>query len=295
MPVAGVDLGGMDLRDVIFLGMFSLLFLQGLIRKQLVLPFWPSSGVWRAFMGLAVFSTPYALLYHNVAPNWAFAELRPVAFYGVFFVAAWAIRRPQQLVTVLVGLFVLADLTGAIIILQQFLGLDHYLLAAMENNWNIWRAGDSAGEFGTVRVIPPGHVLMFIMMLFAFVLLVYQRLSLRLRIVLALQFVYLNFSLLFTYTRAQWIAAVIAITIIVLLLSSAERSLLARYVLICLAIGLLVFAAFGTQIQVYLNNITFISALSERVYSIFTPEETLSSHSLQWRVFETEEALHSIS
>ena len=288
--------GGLDLRDLTLLGMLGLLGFQGLTRKALPVPWWPIGMLLLAFLGLAVFSAVYALFFQGVEPNWALNDLRILMYYAVFFVTSWVITQRRQLAIVLAGLFLIADLTAGIVILQQFLGTGNRLLAAMSGtHWHLWQQDAASGGFGLVRVVPPGHVLMYFMMVIAFGLMVFTRQNPRLRAILALQFVYLNVGLLLTYTRAQWVAAAIALGLIFIVLLPTYKAQFARYLVVGIPVLLLAYTLFGTELQESIENVPVANALAERALSIFTPGKTLETFSLQWRLFETEEALRSIS
>ncbi len=300
VPADVVDLrlpiGGLDLRDLVLIGVLGLLILKELSHRTLSVPLWRVGAPLLVFLGLAAFSTLYALLYQNVESNWVFSDLRVVLFYCVFFVTGWSVTNRRQLATILVGLFILADLVAGVLVLQQFLGADHPLLAAMSySNWrmNVEQTG-SSGSFGMVRIMPPGVVLVYFAMALALCLMVFtpQR---RLRTVFALQFVCLSFGILLTYTRALWIAAAAAVGLVVIALFPTYKAHLIHYTVIgIVAIGLVAGLA-SIDLQQSAGNSALVTTSLARVLSILTPEETLNSDSLQWRVFETEEGLRSVS
>ena len=58
---------------------------------------------------------------------------------------------------------------------------------------------------------------------------------------------------------------------------------------------LLVYGLFRAELQEILNNAPFVGTLLSRALSILTPQQTLETYSLDWRIFETNEALRSIS
>jgi len=288
--------GGLDLRDLTLLGMFGLLGFRGLARKALWVPWWPVGVPLLTFLGFAIFSAAYALFFQRVEANWALNDLRILMYYAVFFVTGWAITRRRQLTILIAGLFLIADLTAGIVLLQQFLGTENRLLAAMsDTHWGLWQQGAASGGFGIVRVVPPGHVLMYFMMVIALCLMVFARKNRRLRAIFALQFLYLNVGLLLTYTRAQWIAATIALGMIFIALIPAYKAQLARYLVIGISVFLLAYSLLGAGLQESIDNVPFVNVLTARVLSILTPSETLGSLSITWRLFETEEALRSIA
>jgi hypothetical protein len=287
--------GGLDLRDLALLGMLGLLGLQGLARKRLRIPWWPVGVPLLGFLGSALLSALYALFFQNVEPNWALSELRGLAYYAVFFIAGWAVTRPHQLTTVLVGLFTLADLTAGIVIAQEFLGTKIPLLTAMSAGaWRLWPAAATSGGFGTTRVIPPGHVLMYFMMIMAFCGLVAPNRTWRQRGALGMQFGLLNLGLLFTYTRAQWVASAIALGQICIILLPANKVRFARVLIAGVLVLLLAHGLLGAELQESMESSPGLKALGDRVLSLFRPSETLHSLSIEWRLFETREAVRSI-
>ena len=301
VPVEIVDLrlpigGGLDARDLVLLGMLGLLAARGLLNGRLALP-WPAVGLpLLMFLGLAFFSAVYALLYLGVERTWALAELRSEGFFLTFFVAGWAITRRDQLAVTIAGLFVIADLTAAIVILQQFLGANHPLLEVMSSsNWHLWQQETLSSGFGAVRIVPPGHVLMYFIMLVSICLMVFTTKKAHLRGIYLVQFAYLNIALLLTYTRAQWIAAIVAIGLIVVVLLRNHSARVFQYVLAGSAVLLLSYGLLGAQLEDRLQRLPFVYTLRDRALSVFSPSDTLQSYSLEWRRFEAEEALRSIA
>lgn len=291
-----LPIGGLELRDLALLGMAGLLILQGLIRKTLVIPLGSIGIPLLIFLGFAIFSTVYALFYQNVEFNWVFSELRILVFYCVFFVTGWAITRGRQLSILLIGLFIIADLITGVLFLQQYLGPNHPLLSAMSySNWRIYEIQQvsNAGIFGVVRIMPPGVLLPYFMMLMAFCLMVIPQRKQLLRSIYGFQFLYLNVGLLLTYTRALWFATAMAIGLVLIIRFLRDKDRIIRYITIGVAIFLLLSAVLGSQFFRG-KSFMFDNPFIERFLSIATPEETFSSNSLQARVFETEQGLRCI-
>lgn len=299
LPLDIVDIrlpigGGLELRDLLTLGLFSLLVFRGLSRKTLGIPWWPIGAPLTVFMAFVLFSTVYALFWESVEPHWVFSELRDLSAYALFFITAWSLGRPRHLVTVLVGLFVIADLTASIIFIQQFLGVSRPLLPAMAASyWGIWLEG-GAGSFGSVRVVPPSHVLIYFAMLIAGGLAIFET-NRRLRTGLVIQFGVLGLALLLTYTRAQWIATTIALALMATVLVPMYKAQIGRFALLSISIFLILLGFLGFGLQGLLQETPLITLLSDRATTLLTPDETIDSRSLQWRIFENEEALKSIS
>jgi hypothetical protein len=299
LPLDIVDIrlpigGGLELRDLLTLGLFGLLVFRGLARKTLNIPWWPVGAPLTVFMVLVLFSAAYALFWQGVASNWVFAELRDLSAYALFFITAWALAQPRHLVTILVGLFVIANLAAFIIFLQQFLGVSRHLLPAMTASyWGIWLQG-SAGSFGSIRVVPPSHVLVYFAMLIAAGLAIFES-NRRLRAGLVIQCGVLGLALLLTYTRAQWIATIIALVLMATVLVPMYKAQIARLALLSIPIFLIACGFLGFGLQRLLQETPVFTLLSDRATTLLAPDETIDSRSLQWRIFENEEALKSIS
>ncbi len=288
--------GGLDLRDLALLSMLGLLILQGLVRGRLAIEWWPVALPLLAFLGFAVFSAWYALFVQNVKATWALSDLRNLMYYAAFFVTSWAVTRRRQLAIVLAGMFLIADLTTGTIFLQQFLGSQQRLLAGMSaSSWLMWQQSSTSSGFGLVRVVPPGQVLVYFMMVLAFCLAMFARQNRRLQIVSALQFLYLGLGILLTYTRSQWVAVGAALGLILAVLVRAYRARLARYVVIGIAVLPLALSLYGFSATSLQQNIPVVNALAVRVQSMFTLGATLETGSSEWRLFEIREALRSIS
>jgi O-antigen ligase len=301
IPVDTVDLrlpiGGLELRDLAFIGVLGILILRELTHKTLSVPWWPVGAPLLVFLGLALISTLYALLFHHVASNWVFSDLRTLSFYGVFFVAGWAVRDRAPRTIVLVGLFILADVVVGVVILQQFLGAGHPLLAAMsEGNWQLYELQTAGtGGFGMVRLMPPGVVLVYFAMITAFCLIAFMARRPHLRAILGLQFLYLSFGLLLTYTRALWISTVFALMLVLIILSQTHKAHVMRYLRLGIPVLLLLLAVLGTGAAQQIGSLPLISAFVARVRSMSASADVIESSSLQWRLFEIEEGLRSVS
>jgi O-antigen ligase len=242
------------------------------------------------FLIMAVFSAFYALAIRHVESNWALSDLRSLSMYATFYIVLWSIERPEQLKTLLVGLFVIADLTTMIIYLQQFLGLGHPLLQAMTTvrDWRVYE------EVGVVRVIPAGHVLMHFMWFVALGLLVFARPNRRLKAFCVMQLLFIGGGHLFAYTRAQWIAMVVGLGLVCIVLVPRYKRHLARTAVITGSVLLLLAGVVAGGPLSDVSATPFVAGITERFGSLLTPSETAETGSLQWRSFEIEKALQAI-
>jgi O-antigen ligase len=294
-----LPIGGLFYYDVVLVGLFGVLALRALTYDGLRIDWWPVSMPILVFLALAVASVINAVGFREVDLARSLNELRPLVYYAAAIVVAMGLTRPSQRTTLLIGLFVLSDVVTAALVVQQFLGLGNFVLPGMVG----WQVNDQGADpsasrgpgFGLVRIVPPANVLMFVMMLLALVWTLAPGLTRSARIMCAAQFAFLNFGLLLTYTRAQWIASVIGIIIIALFVPHALRVRLGQGLLVLLGLGALVLALFAAGVQLPDKVQPALEAMLGRATSIVTPDATLNSSSLQWRVFETEAAFSSLA
>jgi len=281
--------GGLDLRDLVLIGLFGLVSLRELARRKLTVPWWPVGGPLLLFLALAVFSTFYALVFRNVESNWALGDLRILSTYVTFYVVQWSIERPKQLKTLLVGLFMIADLTTAIIYLQQFAGAANPLLRAMTMTRD-WRVDQEAGA---VRVIPAGHVLMHYVWFIAFGILVFGRRNRRLTALCVLQLLFIGGGHILTYTRAQWMAMGVGLGLAgIILVPRCQRLVKAAAIGGCVLLLLAGVVVAVPRLDV--SALPLVDGLAERFGSLLRPSDTLDTGSLQWRSFEMMAALKAI-
>jgi O-antigen ligase len=296
IPASIVDLrlpigGGLDLRDLVLIGLFGVVCLQGLSRGRLSVPWWPVGGPLLLFLIMAVFSAFYAIVLKHVELNWALGDLRILSLYTTFYITLWSIKRPEQLTILLIGLFIIANLTTTIIYLQQFFGADNLLLQAMMSTRD-WRVYQQAGA---VRVIPAGQVLMHFMWFVALGLLLFARHNRGLRAFCVVQLLYVGGGHLLSYTRAQWVALFIGLVLVfIILVPRLKQNLAKAAVISCCAILLFVAGVIMGGPISDTAAMPFVAGISERFGSLLTPSETAGTGSLQWRAFEIEQALQAI-
>ncbi len=297
-----LGVGGVFGYDVILLAVLGVLALRGLVREGLRIDWWPVSKPLLVFLGLSVASVVYAIS-QDVDPARALNEFRPIFYYGASIAVALALTRSSHRTTLLVGLFILCDVVSAALIVQQFVGARSLILPGMifwqvneVGAGGVTENGDSLGGsgFGLVRIVPPANVLMFAMMIVAFIWSVAPGMRGPVRWLSVAQFLFLNVGLLLTYTRAQWIASVIAIGIIAMLAPRAVRRRVGKAVLAAAAGIACVIVLFVAGLQLPGSLQPAIEAMVGRATSILSPDETLSSSSLQWRAFENEAAIESL-
>jgi O-antigen ligase len=295
MPPSFVDIrlpigGGFEMRDILLLLMFGLMFFRGLYHKYVPIPWMPVGLLVGAFFYLVVSSLINALFFENVPGNWALNDARILSFYLIFFIAAWGITERKALLLVMVGCFVIADITAGIVILQQRLGAYTYVLPNMrDSTWEVWATGGSA-----VRVVPPGILLMYFMNLISISLTMFLKPQWGLKVFLILHSLFLSLALLFTYTRSAWVASLFALLIVLIFTLFTFRRYLAQILIFGTAMILFIIGTVGLIFDnPSVENETMLGII-ERFNSIINFDETLDTNSLRWRLFEAQQATKAI-
>jgi O-antigen ligase len=291
LPLGGFNL---DPADVILVALLAVVVTQGLRLKTLRIPGWSMNGPLLAFAGFALFSALFALSYQRVSTALVIGELRPALYCAGCAIATATLVRRQQMKILLVGLFAIADLTAGVVIRDQFPGVSSSLgTTPLPGNWQISLVDGMSGGFGSVRVVPAGHVLVYLMANVAFCLLIRPPRISGARVLFALQSAILGVSLLLSYTRAQWVASGIAVLLICAFLPRATKGKLGNVLFIVIPVLAVFGWIVGSQIAPTDGGL-LPEALSSRITSIVTPTDTLSTDSLAWRLFENEQATASL-
>jgi hypothetical protein len=282
-------LGGFDARDILLLSLLLMSFFKSLSRYELRIPLWPVGGLLLVFLILMVFSLFNALFLEHVSGNWALSDARILFFYTTFFITGWTINNKQSLYTLVIGSFVIADMVAAIILIQQALGPHNLLLSSMsDSSWRVWEAA------GATRVVPPGIIFMYFMMLISIGMTFFWRLAWNVKTLLIANTVFLCLGLIFTFTRSAWVAAGLALLVMLIVAFPDYRPYLFRSVVLIGSSILLLVGGLNLFVErLSLENETALGIL-DRFVSIFTLEDTLETNSLQWRYFEIQEATKAI-
>lgn len=282
--------GGLDLRDLVLIGLFMVAFLKEIGHGTLKVPWWPAGGLLLLFLAMAAFSTFHALAFEQVESNWALGDLRILILYAAFFITSWIIKQAGQLKTLLTGLFIIADLAALIVYLQQFSGAGNPLLEAMveTRDWRVYQM------VGGVRVVPAAQVLMHFMWFIALGILILGRPKGSWKTYYAAQLFFIGGGHLFTYMRAQWVAFIIGVGLVFIVLAPRYRQYSIKSMIFasCLVLLLTGLIARGPQAEASAN--PFLAGLSYRFGSLFSPSETAETESLQWREYENTMALRAI-
>lgn len=283
-----LPIGGFELRDILLFLLLGIVFFKRFRNRSVTIPWWPVGGILIIFIAIILSSVFNAMYFEGVTLNWTLGEARLLFFYAIFFVVAWSITTKKSLFMMLIGSYAISNISGAIILIQQYLGPNQLLLDVMKHS--SWAISATAGG---VRVVPPGIVHMYFMVLISIGLTIYTSGNPRLKGVLLLQTSFLVISLLFTFTRSAWVASIISIFIIIVLSFPIYKDYIVRVIVLGVASLMFLVGVLGLLQNVKdLENDTLMSFVN-RFTSIFD-SETTESLSLEWRAFELQETTKAI-
>ncbi len=285
LRVAG---GGVDLRDLVLLGTVGLTFVKQLVNKNLTIPFFPIGGMLILFLVMAGLSLVNALVFENVSANWAFNDFRILIYYTLFFAITWGIQTKEQLRTLILGLYGMANFVVVLMIAQQIVGIDNLLVPGMVR----WQITPESGS--VVRILPPLILLIGMMLVITFALIFFAP-TRKVRAIAIVQYSILLLGFILTFTRSAWLTSVIAMSVVLAVVANRNRQIAAYVLALCTPLLLGIVLVLTTVSASTFESYGLGGTLIARVLSIFDVEETANSDSLQWRVYENSEAVRSIS
>ena len=199
--------------------------------------------------------------------------------YLSFFAVTNLVRDARQLRTLLVGMFIVAAVVAALMLVQQAVGTTVVILPG-----RVETAGVGESDFyGVTRILPPGQSLILVMLMPAIILLAtHERLG-RKRPLLLLVTVLLLIAQAFTFNRRMWVGTAIAIIVVFVLSTREQRKKLLTFFILFAIAGALVIPL--VTMFVPLLGVIF-NALYVRAASLFSGAEVEYSSSWQWRVME---------
>jgi O-antigen ligase len=285
LPVGGT----LQAPDLMLIGLLTLALLKRVIRNENLLPQSRVVIPLLLFMGWALLSALWATLYLGVDISWSFSELRGLAYYLVFLLVAMEVRNRTQLWRLFVGLALVALLTIAVMLAQQFFG--RLPLVAGQATTRVWQV---IAADGVTRIRPPAHVLLFYLSIVTFAMFGYLRPA-WLKIAMLAATVFLNLVLLLTFTRTQWLASAVAIVLCLLLFPKwAKASILPVVAIVGLA-GAILFVANQTWLAQLGQDKNLLTPLVVRLETLSNLDQTASSNSAITRYLQVDASLESIS
>ncbi len=199
--------------------------------------------------------------------------------YLVFFAVTNLIRNRRQLLTLVLGMFVIATVTAFLMVAQQAAGSSATILPGY-----VHTAGVMGDDFsGVSRIRLPGESLVLVMFMPALILFISRERMGRVGWLLFAATIFLLLAVAFTFNRRMWIGIAISIMVVFLLSTRMQRKNLLIFLGVIIVLGLVflpLLSAFFPRAGDIFN------ALYIRGASLFTGDQVKYSASWQWRMLE---------
>jgi O-antigen ligase len=226
-----VFLGGVSFHipDILLLGFLGLIAVRWLVKPEFKIVRTPLDRPLLIFYGVTLLSTFIAVFQSSVDVVDARTAMRVLSYYLTFFIVTNLVRELRQLNFLLNGLFLLATVVAAAMIVQFFLGHTVQLLPGYVK---------SLGTQGVVyedvtRIVPPGVSIVLVSFCALPCILVLEKTK-SLKWLKFLQCGLLGIALLFTFLRSYWASLIIVFIFLGFILKGHDRQRLIRWGLVAI-------------------------------------------------------------
>lgn len=286
IPLIPIGVGSLHISDVLLLFMLGTLGYRYLTEKNFTFAKSPLNIPLLLFVAVSLVSAAVSVTHYGADFNDVARQFRLISYYLLFFLITNFITEKPQIRFLIKGLFIIASVVAAAMVVQAIIGESIQLMPG-----RIESASTFGSEFETLRILPPGQTLVFVTFITAICALVFVQdkpiiFSGHLYLVPLL-----GIGIILTYNRSYWVAAVLGITLLLLITATENRMRLVAMLMIVVIFGGSILAMFGgTEGKLG----TTVDAVSHRFTSLFAGKELSRSGPVDDRRLENEYALAQI-
>ena len=285
LPLIPIGVGSFHVSDVILLFMLGTLVFKVFtightyIRAALDLPL-------LLFLVTVLISAFISVTYYGTDFNLVLRLLRVLTYYLIVILITNLIRDERQIRFLIIGLFVIAAVVAATMLIQTMIGESVQLMPG-----RIETAGTFGQEYEALRILPPGQTLIFISLITSICVIAFRQQSSLFVFGYFYLVILLGIGVVLTYNRNYWVALLLAVSLLLLMIRTKNKNkLLALLMVVTISAGSL-FALFdGSGGKV---DKTF-DAVSSRFSSLVTGKKLIQSSSLEDRYLENRYAIKQI-
>jgi hypothetical protein len=287
-PAFSAGVGTLYLSDVLLLTLVGLIVLRRLFEPQFKLVTTPLDWPLALFVGFAVVATLQAIWFGSLSLSDSLGELRIFIAYLLFFAVTNLVRNERQVKLLIYGMLALTAVVGCAMIAQYIVGNEIALLPG-----RVEALQTEGARFDNItRILPPGQSLAltgFLVLLAVLTL----RPSPPLQFWYPAQLALAGAALLLTFNRNFWVAAAVAILVMLFVGTDKERERLVAWLCVMVGAAMAAVIILAQVPDAKANNL--VQAAADRVFSL-TESDTFESpdSSLRWRDFEYVHALPHI-
>jgi len=286
IPLLPIGVGSLHVSDILLLFMLSTLGYRYLTEKNFTFAKSPLNIPLLLFVSAALLSAIISVVKFGADFNDVARQFRVISYYLLFFLTTNLITEKQQIKLLVKGLFIIAAVVAAAMVVQAIIGESIQLMPG-----RIESAGTSGSEFGALRILPPGQTLVFVTFIVSICALVFNQEKPVLFSSTFYLTLLLGMGIVLTYNRSYWVTAILGIMTLLMITATENKIRLAALLMVILICCGSIFAMFGgTGGKLG----TTVDAVTERFSSLFAGKELEQSSSLDYRRMENEYAVAQI-
>jgi O-antigen ligase len=288
LPMISVGIS-LHIPDLLLLGSLGLIAVRWLVEREFRIVRTQLDWPLLIFYGLTLLSTFIAVLQSSVEVQEALRATRVLTYYLTFFIVTNLVRERRQLNFLLKGLFLLATIVAAAMVVQFLLGDSIHLLPGRVETLNT--QGTLFEDI--TRILPPGWSIVLVSFVAILCILVLEKFK-PLGWLKFLQIGLLGVALLVTFLRSYWAVLIMVFVLLAFLFRGVDRQRLMGWSLVVISsaaiILLLVFGDPGSRAT------KLVGASMDRLSTLgnsgtFQGQDS----SLNWRMIENGYALSTIA
>jgi hypothetical protein len=283
-----ISLGGFSLHisDLILLGSLGFIGLRSLIQRRYVRT--PLDWPLIVFFSITLLSTFLAVANGSLDGVEARRWIRIITYYLTFFVVTNMVGNRRQLDFLVNGIFLLATIVAAVMIMQFALGSSVQILPGRVES--LWTQGTTFEDI--TRVLPPGISIVIVSFITLICILTLTKSESK-RLPGFIQCGLLGSALLLTFLRSYWAAIIAVFALMLILIRKRDRLRIAKWCLVILYLATIIL------LVVFINPDSRMAKLvdaSANRLNTLTNAGTFEGQdsSLNWRLIENKYAYSSI-
>lgn len=288
LPLLPVGNYSLHIPDILLLGSIGLFAVRWLVIPEFRIVRTPLDWPLLIFYGVTLFTTVIGILQSSVEVKDALRETRVLSYYLTFFIVTNLVRNRRQLNFMLNGLFILATIVAAAMVVQFLLGNSTQFIPGHIDSL----VTQEVGYGDIIRIVPPGWTIVLVAFVTVSCILCIEKFKI-IGLLKFLQCGLLGMALLLTFFRTYWAVLFFVIILLAYLFRGVDRQ---RFITLCLVAT---FSATMMLLLILYNPASranrLIGASLERLATVGRSETyQYQDSSLNWRKIENGYAFTTI-
>ncbi len=286
MPLIPIGVGSLHISDILLLFMLGTLGYRYFTKENFTFTKSPLNIPLLLFVAVSLVSAAVSVAHYGTDFNDVARQFRFISYYLLFFLITNLITEKTQIRFLIKGLFVIAAVVAAAMVVQAIIGESIQLMPG-----RIESAATFGSQFETLRILPPGQTLVFVTFLTAICTLVFVQDKPVLFSGAFYLIPLLGMGIILTYNRSYWVAAILGVMILLLITATESKIRLVALLMVVLIFSGSVLAMFGgTEGKLGAT----VDAVSTRFSSLFAGARLQQSGPVEDRWIENGYAVDQI-